>query len=61
MPAWLAGHGLVCGIATAISTPWVFAGGPLPFLAQGPRFIGFLGTLVRFAIVGGYLIRGDKA
>jgi hypothetical protein len=61
MPTWLAGFGLVCGIATAISTLWVFSGDLESFLAQGPGFIGFLGTLIWFAIVGGYLVRGDKA
>jgi hypothetical protein len=60
MPTWLAGLGLVCGIASAVSTLWVFSGDPESFLAMGPGFIGFLGTLIWFAIVGGYLVRGDK-
>ena len=61
MPAWLGGLGVLCGVATAVSTLWVVSGDADSFLAQGPGFIGFLGTLLWIAIVGGFLVRGERA
>lgn len=61
MPAWLGGLGLVCGVANAIATFWLPSGDADSFLAVGPGFLGFLGTLLWFAITGGYLARGERA
>lgn len=57
MPAWLGGLGLVFGIAGAVGTLWLPSGDAESFLAMGPGFIGFAGSLLWFALVGGHMVR----